>query len=210
MSRRRLWLAAAIIGVLSIDGALVVGRAGMSSAATPRARVRISRAVPPLELPAPTTTSTTATTVVIPRRSHPVDPAGTAGERAIQIGTIEIPKIGLVHSIWEGIALSTINNGPSHWPGTALPGEPGNTVFAGHRVTHTHPFREIDQLTPGDEVIFTVNGKRSVYRVTGHDIVSPRDVWIANQTTDATGTLFACHPPGTKTYRYVVHLALVA
>jgi sortase A len=209
MSRQRLWLAAAIVGVLSVDGALVVGRAASSSADTPRPRVVAAAAELPPELPAPTTTSTTAPTVVIPRRSHPVDPAGTPGEPIVQIGTIEIPKIGLVHSIWEGITLRNINNGPSHWPGTALPGEPGNTVFAGHRVTHSHPFREIDKLTPGDEVIFTVNGKRSVYRVTGHDIVAPRDVWIANPTAEATGTLFACHPPGTKTYRYVVHLALV-
>jgi sortase A len=209
MSRQRLWLAAAIVGVLSVDGALVVGRAGMSSAAAPRARVAISQVVAPQELPPPTTTSTTATTVVIPRLSHPVDPAGSPSEPIVQIGTIEIPKIGLVHSIWEGITLRNINNGPSHWPGTALPGEAGNTVFAGHRVTHSHPFREIDQLAPGDEVIFMVNGKRSVYRVTGHDIVSPRDVWISNPTAEATGTLFACHPPGTKTYRYVVHLALV-
>ena len=127
----------------------------------------------------------------------------------MQIGTIEVPKIGLVHSIWEGVTMRNINNGPSHWPGTALPGDPGNTVFAGHRVTHDHPFRDIDQLEPGDQVIFTVNGRRSVYNVTGHDIVKPTDVWISNQTAEPTGTLFACHPPGNKTYRYVVHLALI-
>src|SRR3712207_8743422 len=45
------------------------------------------------------------------------------------------------------------------WPGTAFPGETGNAVFAGHRVTHSHPFRHIDKLVPGDEVFFTINGR---------------------------------------------------
>src|SRR5438105_63743 len=69
-----------------------------------------------------------------------------------QIGTIEIPKIGLVHPIFHGITLRNIDHGPSHWPGTAMPGEIGNAVFAGHRVTHTHPFLRLNELEPGDQV----------------------------------------------------------
>jgi sortase A len=89
-----------------------------------------------------------------------------------------------------------------------MPGEVGNAVFAGHRVTHTHPFRNIDQLVPGDQVIFTVNDKRTVYTVTGHEIVRPSQTGIVAQTPTATATLFACHPPHSAAFRYVVHLAL--
>ena len=64
-----------------------------------------------------------------------------AAEPIVEIGMIEIPKIGLYHRVMHGISLRNIDLGPSHWPGTAMPGELGNTVFAGHRVTHTHPFR---------------------------------------------------------------------
>ena len=32
------------------------------------------------------------------------------------------------------------------WPGSAVPGQLGNAVFAGHRVTHTHPFLRINEL----------------------------------------------------------------
>ena len=124
------------------------------------------------------------------------------------IGTIEIPKIGLTSPIYHGISMRNIDLGPSHWPGTAMPGQVGNAVFAGHRVTHTHPFLHIDQLVPGDQVIFTVNGVRSVYVVTGHDIVTPSQTDIVNQTATPTATLFACHPPHSAAYRYVVHLAL--
>ena len=104
--------------------------------------------------------------------------------------------------------MRNIDLGPAHWPGTALPGQVGNTVFAGHRVTHDRPFRHIDTLVPGDEVIFTVNGARSVYHVTGSQIVNPEDVWIADQTPTATGTLYACHPPGSAAKRFVVRLAM--
>src|SRR3954468_11460054 len=137
-----------------------------------------------------------------------VPAAPYANEPIREIGTIEIPKIGLVHRVMEGVTLRNIDLGPSHWPGTAYPGQPGNAVFAGHRVTHTHPFRNIDQLVPGDQVIFTINGTRTVYVVTGHEIVRPTQTEIVTQTGTATGTIFACHPPHSAAFRYVVHLAL--
>jgi sortase A len=109
----------------------------------------------------------------------------------------------------EGITLRNIDLGPSHWPGTALPGDSGNAVFAGHRVTHTHPFLRINELAPGDLVIFHIDGRKSTYSVTGSEVVYPDNLSIVNQTETATATLFACHPPHSAKQRYVVHLALV-
>ena len=148
----------------------------------------------------------------VPAGLHPVAvPADPYVPEAVrQIGTIEIPKLGLVSSVYEGVTLHNIDLGPSHWPGTANPGDAGNAVFAGHRVTHTHPFLHIDQLTPGDTVIFTVSGRRSVYTVTASQVVVPQDLAIVNQTTTPTATLFACHPPHSASYRYVVHLVLAS
>ncbi len=159
---------------------------------------------PPTTLPLPTTTVPAG-----PQPAYiPRDPY--APEPVTEIGTIEIPALGLVHTAYQGVTLNNIDLGPSHWTGTAQPGEPGNTVFAGHRITNSHPFRDLDSLVEGDEVIFTVGGVRSVYRVTGSMVVSPADTWISDQTPDATGTLYACHPPGSVAYRYVVKLALAA
>jgi sortase A len=157
----------------------------------------------------PTTTTTVASAPPAPRPvAVPEDPY--ADEVVQEIGTIEIPKIGLRHKVMHGITLRNIDHGPSHWPGTALPGETGNSVFAGHRVTHSHPFRRIHELAAGDQVIFTVGGVRSVYAVTGHEVVTPAALHIADPTPTPTGTLFACHPPGSARYRYVVHMALLA
>jgi sortase A len=140
--------------------------------------------------------------VVPPKNSYAPEPIQ-------EIGIIEIPKLGLRHKIMHGITLRNIDHGPSHWPGTPLPGEQGNVVFMGHRVTHSHPFRRINELVPGDDIFFEVAGVRSHYKVTGHEIVTPNRLDIVNPTPDAVVTLFACHPPGSARQRYVVRGALV-
>ena len=170
-----------------------------------------------------TTTASTTTTTAAPATTVPVTAAPAPAqapvrppknpyqpEPVIELGTIEIPKINLVHQVYEGISLRTIDRGPGHWPGTAMPGQVGNAVFAGHRVTHSHPFRNIDQLVPGDEVLFTINGVRSRYVVSGSEVVTPKALHITNQGPTPTATIFACHPPGSARFRYVVHLTLQA
>lgn len=135
---------------------------------------------------------------------------GYADEPVVHYGSIEIPKIGLVHELFEGVTLHNIDEGPSHWTGTATPGSPGNAVFAGHRVTHSHPFRRIDELVPGDQVIFHVNGLRTVYTVASTLVVGPEDTWIANQTPEKVATLYACHPPGSAAQRFVVQMTFTS
>jgi sortase A len=127
-----------------------------------------------------------------------------------QIGTIEIPAIGLNHPIYEGIWLTVINHGPGHWPGSAMPGERGNTVFPGHRTTYSHPFLDLDRLQPGDEVIFHVAGGDFTYKVTGTQIVVPTDLWVVDQTDTPTFTLIACHPKRSAQQRIVVKGSLVS
>jgi sortase A len=132
-----------------------------------------------------------------------------APEPDIVLGTITIPRIGLDTHLQQGIALAAIDLGPGHWPGTAMPGELGNVVVAGHRVTHTHPFRDLDQLRPGDPVVFVVGGKTWTYRTRATVIVPANAVDIAVQSYAHTATLFACHPPGQATQRIVAKLRLV-
>jgi len=103
-----------------------------------------------------------------------------------------------------------IDRGPSHWPGTALPGERGNTVFPGHRTTHSRPFYDIDRLTPGDHLMFTVASGTYVYEVRESFVVDDRDTWIVEPTPDHTFTIFACHPKGSARQRYVVKGVLVS
>ena len=162
-----------------------------------------TRVAPPVEV-------TTTTMAVQSSGPVPVPDDPYAEEPIVEIGTIDIPKIGLTHPIFHGISMLNIDKGPSHWPGSAMPGEVGNAVFAGHRVTKTRPFRHIDKLAVGDEVTFTVHGVRSLYKVTESFVVKPNRLDIVDPTPTATATLFACHPPGSARERYVVRLALAS
>ena len=157
-------------------------------------------------LPASTTSSSTVPATLPNPEAPPADPR--APEQLVALGTIEIPKIGVSKSMYEGITLTTLDNGPGHWPGTAMPGQLGNVVIAGHRVSHDKPFRNLDQLVEGDDVFLTTGDGRFDYKVIGTEIVTPDALWIADQTPDYTATLFACNPPGSTKQRIVVHLAL--
>lgn len=139
----------------------------------------------------------------------PADPY--APEPEIRHGTLAIPAIGLDQPFFEGVSLTAINRGPSHWPGTAMPGEIGNAVVAGHRTTYTRPFWDLQALQPGDELIFTMaDGTEHVYELDRLEIVSPTDVHIVDQTYDRTATLFACHPRGSARQRIVAHFTMPA
>lgn len=124
----------------------------------------------------------------------------------LELGSIEIPRLRLSRLLLEGIALETLDIAPGHWPGTAMPGQPGNVVVAGHRVSHGQEFRNIHLLARGDEVIFHTRAGRFRYVVSGTSVVDGSATYITRQTPQATATLFACHPPHSTRYRYVVHL----
>ncbi len=157
-------------------------------------------------------TTTTSTTVDVAKLAKPENPPANpyAPTPIVQVGVIEIPKIGLVHPVFEGITLTVIDHGPGHWPGSAMPCEAGNTVFPGHRITHTHPFLNLDLLSPGDQIVFHMPHRDCVYAVSGTQIVYPTDTWVANPTPTPTVTLIACHPKHSAAQRIVVKGNLIA
>lgn len=128
----------------------------------------------------------------------------------VVLGSLAIPSIGVDETVRSGVAMSVIDLGPAHWAGTALPGEAGNVVLAGHRTTKTRPFYDLDRLDPGDLVYMSDgNGFEVMYAVSGTLVVEPSDLWITYDTPDPTLTMFACHPKGSERYRIVVQADLV-
>ncbi|MFP5255490.1 MAG: sortase [Acidimicrobiia bacterium] len=143
----------------------------------------------------------------------PVPEAVPADARAatpeVRHGVLEIPSIGLSQPLFEGITLTAIDRGPSHWPGTAMPGELGNVVVAGHRTTRTRPFWDLDLVQPGDELVFAMDdGSRHVYVLDRIEIVDDEAMHIVDQTYGYRATLFACHPKGSARQRIVGHFTL--
>ncbi len=111
-----------------------------------------------------------------------------------------------------------------------MPGQLGNVVVAGHRTSHNADFRRLDELKPGDQVIFDLDASegferadgvavsvptpdeytgKHVYVVHSVEIVTPDSMWVVTQDYRHSATLFACHPPGSVAERIVVFLDLV-
>jgi sortase A len=159
-------------------------------------------------------TSTLAPTTTLPPATLPAPEAVPTDEYAptpdVVHGSLALPTLGVEQSLHEGVTLTAIDRGPSHWPGTAMPGEVGNVVVAGHRVTHSQPFPDLDRLRPGDPLVFTLtDGSRWTYELTSTEIVAPDAMHIVEQTPEPTATLFACHPKGSAAQRIVARFRLV-
>lgn len=128
-------------------------------------------------------------------------PSGTA---VFGGGIIRIPAIGLNQAVGEGVDREHLKLGPGHYPGTALPGQEGNVVISGHRTTYTHPFRDLDLLGPGDEILLDSAGATHIYRVSEILVVSADNVEPLRGTGDIRLTLTTCHPKGSARQRLVV------
>ncbi len=166
------------------------------------------RTVAPPTTRAPAVTHPTTTTIALP---VPLPPPVDFGMPGPEVGSITIPRIGLNLPLFTGVNIATLDEGGAGlWPGTAQPGNLGNAVIAAHRVSHGGPFRNIDKLKIGDQVSFTVGKTSSTYAVTSTGVVTPETIQIIDQTPAYTATLFACHPPGSTKFRYVVKLKLVS
>jgi len=86
----------------------------------------------------------------------------------------------------------TLAFGPGHLSASAMPGDIGNTIIAGHRDTHFQFLRnvELGELL-GMEL---AKGQRHVYKVVGIDIVDSRRGSLALDTNAAMLSLVTCYP----------------
>ncbi|MEW2415095.1 class E sortase [Streptomyces sp. NPDC046866] len=143
-------------------------------------------------------------------------PSGASGA----YGVLRIPRLGVVVPIAQGVdRRAVLDKGyAGHYPGTAQPGAAGNFALAGHRNTHGEPFRYINRLRAGDELIVDVRGRRFTYvvgrtlpqtgeRDTGVLAPVPRSTVRPEYGYSEPGayiTLTTCTPEYTSTYRLVV------
>ncbi len=121
------------------------------------------------------------------------------------IGMLAIPAINVSFAVVQGVSETQLEQGPGHYPNTALPGEVGNAAIAGHRVTYAHPFYDLNALVPGDPIyVLTAQGLFR-YAVVHTQVVAPTDVGVLDTTSDAaTLTLTTCNPRYSAATRMVV------
>ncbi|HEX3426154.1 MAG TPA: class E sortase [Acidimicrobiales bacterium] len=132
-------------------------------------------------------------------------PALPGAPEGSAIAHMKIPKIGLDKYVVEGVADADLSEGPGHYPGTPLPGEPGNVAIAGHRTTYGAPFFNLNELSPGDKIYITNQTDQTfLYVVAQSEVVKPTDVAVIAPTSDNRLTLTTCNPRYEATTRLIV------
>jgi sortase A len=126
------------------------------------------------------------------------------------VGRIRIPAIGLEKVVVAGTRSGDLRKGPGIYDQTVFPGAAGTTAIAGHRTTFGAPFRDIDDLDSGDEIVVEMPYATLTYRVRTSRIVPPTDVSVLRQTSRDQLVLSACHPLFSAEERIVVFADLVA
>jgi sortase A len=126
------------------------------------------------------------------------------------IGKIVIPRIGISFDVIQGTDDVSLEKGPGHYPGTAFPGLGHTVAIAGHRTTYLAPFRHIDALKPGDEIVLEMPYGRFVYTVQFHRIVLPTALWVTHNVGYERLVLSACNPLYSATQRIIVFARLSA
>src|SRR5919204_2989522 len=66
------------------------------------------------------------------------------------VAHLVIPRIGLDEIVLEGVDGESLNAGPGHLPGSAFPGERGNSIISAHRDRH---FARMDEVQVGDTLL---------------------------------------------------------
>jgi sortase A len=81
------------------------------------------------------------------------------------VGILEVGRLKLQQVVVEGVGASQTRVGPGHVPGTAAPGQPGNSVVVGRAQTFGGPFSGIDGLRKGSRILVTTTQGQTVYLV---------------------------------------------
>lgn len=136
-------------------------------------------------------------------------PTLAAPRRGEALARLRIDRLGLEVMIAEGSDEQTLALGPGHLQGSALPGQPGNCILAGHRDAE---FRRLRDIRAGD--VIDLNGRSGTarYRVTATRVVDRDDSGPLAASEAARLTLVTCYPfhyVGPAPQRFIVQAELV-
>jgi sortase A len=142
------------------------------------------------------------------RSASPSAPSVPSIRRGDTVAKLKIPRLDAELYVIEGDGPRELRRGPGHLAGTALPGEDGNCVIAGHRDTH---FRVLKDIREGDDIVLQTDRGQFLYRVRRTQIVAPENTSALQPTSSAELNLITCYPfyyVGSAPKRFVVEARL--
>lgn len=131
----------------------------------------------------------------------------------------DVPIYHLRNENWtelENDIQRALRDGVVHYPGTAMPGDIGNTVITGHSSyyfwdpgRYKTVFALLNELNIDDDIYLYYNQKRYHYQVIYKEVIASTNTSILRQGNDKLLTLITCYPLGTDASRLIVQAKLV-
>lgn len=123
-------------------------------------------------------------------------------------GRLYFPRLNKVFAIYPDDGPNLLK-GPVWLKVTARPGGLGNCIVAAHRDTH---FRFLKEVRVGDIFEMTGPAGRFKYKVSGSQIVDPKNRYFLNPTKKSVLTLVTCYPfyyVGNAPKRFIIRADLM-
>ena len=131
-------------------------------------------------------------------------------DRGKAAGRLKIDRIKANYVLVNGSDPASLRKGPGIYDDVPFPGAPGTTAIAGHRTTYGAPFRKINKIKRGDEIVVEMRYGTFTYEVEKTSIVAPTALEVIRRVSYDRLVLSACHPLYSAARRYIVFARLVA
>lgn len=155
--------------------------------------------------------------VIVNEAAPPPTPAMPPNRLRIDSLGLDVPLV-YVEEKSEAAFQLALRDGVVHYPGTAMPGEPGNAYYFGHSSDYAWAkgdyktvFATLTELAPGALIVASnANGTSFTYVVTGTRVISPKDLSVLDQGdgSEVRLTLQTSYPLGTALKRFIVEAKL--
>lgn len=126
-----------------------------------------------------------------------------------RFGSLVIPSLKLKLPLIEGTDDAELAKGVGHYRTSVLPGEPDNSVLAGHRET---AFKRAGELKKGDLIRVDTHEGEFTYSVSKTWIVDEDDRTVIVSTEEPVIRLVTCYPfdmVGSAPERYIIEAELI-
>ncbi len=129
-------------------------------------------------------------------------PVPTPGPRSPT--RIVVPSINIDWPVVEGDSWDELKQGIGHRVGSANPGERGNLILSGHDDVYGEPFRDLEKLEVGKDVLVYAGGTSFRYVIKAKRVVAPNDLSVLTSSKNPIITLITCTPYRVDTSRLIL------